>query len=138
MISISTDQWCASIGLFYGQVYGHIRIKLSIGSCDLTAVIAMLCSFAAFAFLLILKHGDVEINPRPKKKEARFFSCFHWSVNSVLAHNKFSLLEGYNTVHEYDILCISEIYVTLLFQLMTLLLLFLVIIWFNLIILAIL
>ena len=74
-MSISTDQWRASIGLFYGQVYGHIRIKLSIGSCDLKFI--MLCFFAAFAFLLLLKHGDVEINFEPKKKEARFFSCFH-------------------------------------------------------------
>ena len=64
-MSISTDQWHASIGLFYGQVYGHIRIKLSIGKCDLKVVIVMLCFFAAFAFLLLLKHGDVEINPGP-------------------------------------------------------------------------
>ena len=109
-MSISTDQWRASIGLFYGQVYGHIRIKLSIGKCDLKVVIVMLCFFAAFAFLLLLKHGDVEINPGPKKKEARFFSCFHWNVNSILAHNKLPLLEAYNTIHKYDILCISETY----------------------------
>ena len=69
-MSINIDQWCASIGLFYGQVYGHISIKLSIGYCDLKTVI-MLWFFAAFAFLLQLKHGDIEINPGPKKKEAR-------------------------------------------------------------------
>ena len=66
--------------------------------------------FCSFAFLLLLKHGDVEINTGPKKKEARFFSCFHWNVNSILAHNRLSLLEAYNTVHKYDILCISESY----------------------------
>ena len=66
--------------------------------------------FAAFAFLLLLKYGDVEINPGPKRKGTRFFSCFHWNVNSILAHNKLSLLEAYNTVHKYDILCISETY----------------------------
>ena len=81
------------IGLFHGQVYGHITIKLSIDTCDLKVVIIMSCFFAAFAFLLLLKHGDVEINPGPKKKEARFFSCFHWNVNSILGHNKLSLLE---------------------------------------------
>ena len=69
----------------------------------------MLC-FAGFAFVLLLKHGDVEINPGPNKKEARFFSCFHWNINSILTHNKLSLLEAYNTVHKYDILCISETY----------------------------
>ena len=61
----STDQWRAGIGLFYGQAYGHIRIKLSIGSCDLKVVIVMLCFFAAFAFLPLLKHGGVEVNPEP-------------------------------------------------------------------------
>ena len=34
----------------------------------------------------------------------------HWNVNSILAHNKLTLLEAYNTVHQYDILCISETY----------------------------
>ena len=66
--------------------------------------------FSAFAFLLLLKHGDVEINPAPKTKEAKIFSCFHWDVNSILAHNKVSLLEAYNTIYKYDISCISEIY----------------------------
>ena len=36
--------------------------------------------------------------------------CFHWNVNNILAHNKLSLLEPYNTIHQYDILCISETY----------------------------
>ena len=65
--------------------------------------------FAAFAFSLLLKHGDAEINPGPKRKDTRFF-CFQWNVNSILAHNKLSLLEAYNTIHKYDILCISETY----------------------------
>ena len=65
----------------------------------------MLC----YVFLQLLL-GDVKINPGPKKKEAIFFSCFHWNVNSILAQNKFPLLEAYNTIHKYDILCISETY----------------------------
>ena len=105
-MSISIDQWRASIGLLYGQVYGHLRIKLSIGGCDLKVVIIMLCFFAAFALLLLLRHEDV--NPGPKKKEVRFFSCFHWNLNSILAYNKLSLLEAYSTIHKYDILCIFE------------------------------
>ena len=68
----------------------------------------MLCFFAAFAFSLFLKHRDVKVNPGPKKQD--FFSWFHWNVNSILAHNKLSLLEAYSTIHKYDILCISETY----------------------------
>ena len=66
--------------------------------------------FAVFVFLLLLKQRDVDINPGPKKKEARFFSCFRWNLNTILAHNKLSLLKAYNTIHQYDILCISETY----------------------------
>ena len=65
--------------------------------------------FAAFAFLLLLKYGDVEVNAGPTKKEARSFSCFHCNVNSISAHNNFSLLEAYNTIHKY-IFCIPETY----------------------------
>ena len=57
-----------------------------------------------------MKHGNVEINPGSKKEETRFFTCFHWNLNSILIHNKLSLLEEYNTIHQYDILCISETY----------------------------
>ena len=109
-MSISIDQWRASIGLFYGQVYRCFSIKLSGGCCDFKMVGFILCFFAVFAFLFLLKHGDIEINPGPKKKETRFFSCLHWNVNNILAHNKLSLLEVYNTIHQYDILCVSETY----------------------------
>ena len=98
-MSISIALWYASIGLFYVHVYEHFRIKLSRSCCDFKVI-----------FLLLQKNADVEINPGPKKKETRFFSCLHWNVNSILAYNKQSLLEAYNTIHQYNILSISEIY----------------------------
>ena len=50
-MSISINQRRVNIGLFYGQVYGHISIKLRIGCCDLQAVIIVMlsCSFFFFA-----------------------------------------------------------------------------------------
>ena len=45
-----------------------------------------------------------------RKKKQDFFSCLHGNVNSILAHNKLTLLEAYNTIYQYDILCISETY----------------------------
>ena len=45
-------------------------------------------AFLQFFFLFLLKHGDVEINPGPKKKETRFFSCVHSNVKSIVAQNK--------------------------------------------------
>ena len=64
-----------------------------------------------FCSRILLTHGDVETNPSPKKYHS-YFSCCHWNVNSLIAHNKLkvSLHEAYNTVHKYDFICISETY----------------------------
>ena len=83
-------------------------IKLGKDSFDFKTVGFILCFYAVFAFWLLLKHGNVEINHGPKKRETRFFSCFHWNVNRILAHSKLSLLEARNNIHQYDILCISK------------------------------
>ena len=62
-----------------------------------------------FFFLLLLSHGDIEVNPGPKKKLSKL-SCCHWNVSSILAHNKRSLIIAYNTVQKFDMICISESY----------------------------
>ena len=52
--------------------------------------------------------GDIEINPGPRKDEN--LSIFHWNLNSISAHNfvKFSSLQAFNSVHNFDLICISE------------------------------
>ena len=62
-----------------------------------------------FLVLLLLSHGDTEVNPGPKRKLSKL-SCCHWNVNSILVHNKLSLVIGYNTVQKFDVICISETY----------------------------
>ena len=56
--------------------------------------------------------GDIESNPGPKTKtkNPKFFSCCHWNVDRLLAHNKLSMLETYNIAHKYNLICISESY----------------------------
>ena len=44
------------------------------------------------------------------QKTSNYFSCCHWNVNSILAHNKISLLTAYNIVWKFNIICISETY----------------------------
>ena len=55
--------------------------------------------------------GDTEIQPGPIKNALKF--C-HWNLNSVLAHDriKVSLLEAYISVYNYDILVLSETYLS--------------------------
>ena len=59
--------------------------------------------------LLLLSHGDIEVNPGPKRKLSKP-SCCHWNVNIILPHNKLSLIIAYSTVQKLDIICISETY----------------------------
>ena len=59
-------------------------------------------------FLLLVQHGDIEINPGPKKEKPKYFSCCYWNVTSLLAHNKISLLTANNAIHQYDVIFVSE------------------------------
>ena len=60
------------------------------------------------AIKLLLRCGDVESNPGPKDKLS--LSICHYNINSIAVHNfaKLSSLEAFNSVHSFDIICISE------------------------------
>ena len=63
-----------------------------------------------YLHLILFQHGDVENNPGPDKTKLKTFSCCHWNVNSLVAHNfsKHHQLEAYNSLYNYDFICISE------------------------------
>ena len=56
--------------------------------------------------------GDTEKNPGAKPNLCQSFSVCHWNSNSISAHNflKLSLLRAYTTVHNFDVVCLSETY----------------------------
>ena len=63
----------------------------------------------SFAFkLLLILCGDVEVNPGPGQWTGVSF-C-HWNLNSISPHDLFkvSLLEAYNAIHKFDMICLSE------------------------------
>ena len=67
-----------------------------------------LISFLSFQLIF---SKDIELNPGPKKDSSkRNFSIAHWNLNSIAAQNfvKLSQLEAYNTLHNYDLICLSE------------------------------
>ena len=59
--------------------------------------------------LLLIKCGDIETNPGPFN-DTKSLSICHWNLNGISTHNyvKLSMLEAYNALHDYDIICISE------------------------------
>ena len=62
---------------------------------------------------LVKLNGDVEENPGPKRYSAQCLTICHWNLNSIAAHNfiTVALLKAYLSVHEKDIICLSETYV---------------------------
>ena len=61
---------------------------------------------------IIRLSGDIEENPDPKCYSNQSFSICHWNINSVTARNylKKSLLRAYISLHNFDVVCISETY----------------------------
>ena len=58
-----------------GFVFGYLLIFLKI---------------LYFCYIL-LTHGDTEVNSGPKSNCSTSFSCCHWNLNSVTAHNYIKL-----------------------------------------------
>ena len=105
---ISIDLWHAAVGLFGAHRYAAIIKETIWKYSNLKALTILLFFYSTIIFLLLVQHGDIEINPGPKKKQPKYFSCCHWNVSSLLAHYKISLLTAYNTIHQYDVICVSE------------------------------
>ena len=61
-----------------------------------------------FVLLLLLKSGDFESNPGPKKSSVIKF--WHWNLNGLDAHDflKVFLIDAFITTHNFDIICLSE------------------------------
>ena len=107
---ISIDQWRAAVGLFRARRYAAIIKKTIWKYSNLKALTILLFFYSTIIFLLLVQHGDIEINPGPKKKQPKYFSCCHWNVNSLLAHNKISLLSADSLLYHPSkyVICISK------------------------------
>ena len=64
-----------------------------------------------FIWVQLLRSGNVHPNPGPVDDSLRF--C-HWNLNGVCARDKIkiSLIEAYNSVFHYDIIALSETYLS--------------------------
>ena len=62
----------------------------------------------------ILLSGNIKTNPGPISSSGQCFQIWNSILNSTAAHNyaKLSLLTAYNLVHSFDIICISETYLS--------------------------
>ena len=65
-----------------------------------------------YIFALLQCHGDIELNPGPKKLRNKSLSVCHWNLNSLTAHNysKLTQLKAYTSMFKHDFICLSEAY----------------------------
>ena len=89
-----------------------------VGICNFSRKILYLSMIGVYvhhiwlSLTIIRLSGDIEENPGPKCNSNQSFSICHWNLNSITAHNylKISLLRAYISLHNFDVVCISEIY----------------------------
>ena len=70
------------------------------------------CSLLFISVTLLVLSGNIVANPGPDRGCSNNFSFCHWNFNSITTHNfiKMSLLQAYNSMHKFDIICSSETY----------------------------
>ena len=92
------------------RIFRKVRLKLITLLYSVMIVNVMLWYF----FRLLELSGDIEFSPGPKPDSSQSFSICHWNLNGMLVHNysKISLLTAYISIHDFDIICLSETYLT--------------------------
>ena len=65
-----------------------------------------------YIFVLLRRHGDIELNPGPResKQYGNTVTVCHWNLNSIIAHNlsKLSQLKVYTSTYKYNFICLLE------------------------------
>ena len=78
----------------------------------LVTTVALLFIHLWFTSYLLLLCGHLELNRGSNQKTAKKISICHWNRYSIAAHNfaKRILLKAHNSIHKFDIICLSETY----------------------------
>ena len=95
---------------FFANFFNIIlKISIKMRSHPKITFPSFLLLYSFFFILTIIQSGDIELNPGPASLWCNLSIC-HWNLNSLKAHNfsKVSLLEAYNSNHNFDIICLSE------------------------------
>ena len=102
---INIMKWHAGIKNFYRYAYPLINMNKSLLSFNFDISLILLNLFYSLFYQILLLLVD------PNKK-CKPFTCCHWNVNSLAAHNMVKLpsIAAYNTIHKYAFICISETY----------------------------
>ena len=124
-MTVNLVQWRAVIGIFNSRISGifiNKRCNIIINLISMFETLLLFYHYVEgvyitiitllFIFALLLCHGDIEINPGPKKLKKNSLSVCHWNLNSLSAHNfsKLTQLKAYISIYKHDFICLSETY----------------------------
>ena len=110
---VSISQCCVEIGIFY-TIFS--RVSKSKSGILLYNYCTIAIYFVCWIALNVFICGDMELNPGPKNTKSSYkFSFCHRNFNNLPTpdFSKPSLIEAYNTDHNFDIICLSETYLDL-------------------------
>ena len=124
-MTVSLVQWRAAIGIFNCRslemhknfICNKFKVLVTILECLFLCYHYLESFFFSlltilYMFLLLRSHGDIELNPGPRKSKENNLSVCHWNLNSITAHNfsKLTQLKAYISTYKYDFICLSETY----------------------------
>ena len=118
LMPVRVQQWRVEIGTFSCRYILRYRQNILFFMKGKTVVVEFAFSFLLTFFVILyfcyilLTHGDIEVNPGPKKNCSTSPSFCHWNLKSLTAHNyvKLSSLQAYNSFYKHDVICLSETY----------------------------
>ena len=101
---VSLILWRLLVGRFNGSKLYHKCFRSHVPTGN------NFCPSLVVFIILLLLSGDVHPNPGPKRDKDYNFSLCCWNIGSISAHNfsKLSLLSSYNSIYNYDLICLSE------------------------------
>ena len=123
-MTVSLFQWCAAVGIcncrssatsycicnLIENFVSYFEILLFCWHYFESAFSILLTYIYIYSFLQC--HGDIELNPGPRKLKINSFSIFHWNLSSLTTHkfSKLTQLIAYNLICKHDFICLSETY----------------------------
>ena len=114
MVRFTVHLICFAINsrLFFAitRIFRKVRLQLITLLYSVMIVNVILWYF----FRLLELSGDIEFNSGPKPDSSQSFPICQWNLNSMSAPNysKISLLTAYISMHDFDVICLSETYLT--------------------------
>ena len=93
LMLVSVQQWRLEIGTFSCRYILRYPQNCNFFMKGKTVVVGFVFGFMLNFFVvlyfcyILLTHGDIEVNPGPKKNCSTIFSFCRWNLNSLIAHN---------------------------------------------------